>query len=260
MEEQSANKVCVACGADLSAAGRMKDLRGRYVCLVCIEKLRQMKIRRRRGQLAAQSPEQTAGLDSTLDHELLDDLLTIEESDRVYECPECMNEMDADATVCAACGFDVKERRVVRPGVIGVLADAGVEVPAFLDRDRSLRRMGLAYIAIFGVLPILDAAIMRNFFLVPMGVGMVLAASVAVLGYDLAERFVHRTSTSARARMIALATLLFPFAAVSAMFETVSRGRDGFMRTLAWANLCSLLFVLIAVGIDLYLYRKELGG
>lgn len=260
VDNQAAGKRCVACGADLSDAGRMKDLRGRYVCLVCAEKLRQMKIRRRRAERAAQNPDQTGGMDSTLDHELLDDFLELDASDRLYECPRCMQEMRPDATVCARCGYDVAGRRVERPSVITALNEAGVVVPGFLERRRTLRWGGLVYIAVFGVLPIADAALMRNFYLVPMGVGMVLAASVVVLAYDMVPRVLHRQGVSSRARVILLGLLLFPAAAVSAMFETVSRGRDRFMRTLAWANLYSLLFVLIAVGVDVYLRGKELGG
>lgn len=256
MDETTDQKLCVACGVDVSNASRMKDVQGRYVCIACSDRLRQIKVQRRRAQLAAESPEATIGMDSTADHELLDDLITISaSSDRFTICPKCKQDMPSESPVCRVCGFDVREHRLRMPGVIEALADVGVHAPKFLLHAKPLFRLGVLYIAVFGVLPILDAFLVRKFYLIPMGGAMILLSAACIWFYVLTGRLAMTPERPRRIRLIALSSIFFPISAIMAMFYTYSEGRDLFMRMLAWANLLALLFFLIAFGVDQYLYH-----
>lgn len=257
MDKTSHQKVCAACGVDVTNASRMKDVQGRYVCLACSDRLRQIKVQRRRAELAAASPDATIGMDSTADHELIDDLITITSSpDRFTICPKCKQDMPSESPVCRVCGFDVREHRLRMPGVIEALADVGVHVPGFLLRAKPMFRLGLLYIALFGVLPLLDAFFVRKFYMIPMGGAMVLLSSSAIWFYVLTGRLAITPERGTRIKLIALSVIFFPISAVTAMFQTYAQGRDLFMRTLAWANLVSLLLFCVAFGVDQYLYAK----
>ena len=260
MDEVTDQKVCAACGVDVSDAARMKDVQGRYVCLACADRLRHIKIQKRRAQLAAQSADDTVGMDSTADFELLDDLITQTTSpDRLMICPKCKQDMASESPVCRVCGFDVREHRLRMPGVIESLADVGVHVPSFLLSAKPVFRLGILYIVLFGVLPLVDAFLVRKFYMIPMGGAMVLVSSIILWAYVLLGKCVMTRSKAGRLRLTVLSIVFLPISALMAMFYTLSEGRDLFMRTLAWANLTALVLFCIAFGVDQYLYAKELG-
>lgn len=102
-----ATKTCASCGADVTAAPRVKDAKGRYFCRECAAKM-QAALAKKVGGTAAAAPV-PAGGDADIMSKLVDDSI----AKGAVSCPACRRPWKEGAIVCTGCGFNKQTGQVV---------------------------------------------------------------------------------------------------------------------------------------------------
>lgn len=103
-------KVCASCGADVSTAERMKDAKGRYICIPCVDKLRARK-RAEAGGVAAGAAAAAPSSDQGAD---LRHFMTQAKQAAQNQCPSCGAFAQPGAVICVNCGYDARSQAQIQ--------------------------------------------------------------------------------------------------------------------------------------------------
>lgn len=118
-----AEKLCVACGADVAASPRVKDQQGRYKCRSCHDASVQKSQTKLKSEAKQASPSEGASRaetasSSSSDHgdvfELMPDSFL---GDMPKPCPSCSSPIPSGSVLCMSCGFDVGKGVKLSTGV-----------------------------------------------------------------------------------------------------------------------------------------------
>jgi hypothetical protein len=102
-----ATKACAACGADVTAAPRVKDAKGRYFCRECAAKKQAALAKKVSGTAGAAAP--AAAGDPDIMSKLVDDSI----AKGAVSCPACRRPWKEGAVICTGCGFNKQTGQVV---------------------------------------------------------------------------------------------------------------------------------------------------
>jgi hypothetical protein len=172
MAEATGTKLCIKCGTDCAGKPRTKDAQGRYTCKPCYEGAQKAAAPR------AAKPVEPAEAD---DGAMIASLLESSPNSLSEMCPSCGSGLQTGAVVCTICGYNKETGRAIGvkvskpkrdgPGLVDVLLNAkytglaamvvfvGLLALGFVTplSWAALILLGLAYIAVFWLLLVIDA-------------------------------------------------------------------------------------------------------